>query len=376
MRPARTRDRIPTPMLAAMIGCLALLLGCARPAPPELVFAPVAQAEATATETAAAPVESTATRAPAALVQASATHTSVKPTAARPATPTSQSPGAIGDPILFFTGDLVSGSSVSRAQKVVALIQKLMASHAGSKTLVASTGDNEQENSPTLADYQKYFGATYGVFVSEGIFRPVRGNHDVQDAGHGAAYAQYFGPNVKLNYSYDLGDWHIVGLDQLNGTVNPTALEFLKSDLAAHASTTCQLVYWHVPTYSSGIAHGDATGLKPLNQVEYDAGVDIQINGHDHDYQRFYPLDPNGKRDDAKGITTFIDGIGGEDGRTNSRTSIAQAASALYLDRFPGGDGGHAIGVIMFTLHPRSADWALYDANDGTRLEHGTVDCH
>jgi len=258
---------------------------------------------------------------------------------------------------------------------------------------VASTGDNEQEGTPTLSNYQSSFGTTYGAFVTQGIFMQVRGNHDIQSAGSytdyngtvhstGAAYWDYFGANAhaanisgqKLtDYSYDLGGWHIVALDQLNGSVNSATLNFLTADLAANSATTCQLVYWHVPTYSSGSAHGDAVGLKPLNQAEYNAGVDIQLNGHDHDYQRFYPLNPNGARDDAKGITTFIDGIGGEDGRSGSKVSIADPASARYMDAFPGGE---AIGVIQFTLHLISADYTLYDGNTGAVLDSGTVNCH
>ena len=294
-----------------------------------------------------------------------------------------QAPSSGSDPIIFFNGDLVSGNSMARAQSVVALIKSLMARHPGTPMLVASTGDNEQENTPTLADYQQYFGTTYGAFVSQHIYMQVRGNHDVQDAGHGAAYAQYFGPNSHLNsagqtnYSYDLGSWHITALDQLNGSVNQATLSFLQSDLAAHASAPCKLVYWHVPTYSSGSAHGDALGLKALNQAEYAAGVDIQLNGHDHDYQRFLPINPNGQLDQARGITTFIDGIGGQDGRTGSQTSAAQAASAKYLDSFPGpGTATHAIGVIQFTLHAGSADYSLYDANNGAVLDSGTVTCH
>jgi hypothetical protein len=177
------------------------------------------------------------------------------------------------------------------------------------------------------------------------------------------------------DYSYDLGNWHIIALDQLNGSVNTPTLDFLTSDLAAHSNTTCQLVYWHVPTYSSGSAHGDSTSLKPLNQAEFNAGVDIQLNGHDHDYQRFYPIDPNGVRDNANGITTFVDGIGGQDGRSGSQNSIAQAASAVYLDTFPGG-AGHALGVIQFILHATSSDYTLYDANNGSILDQGTVVCH
>ena len=94
------------------------------------------------------------------------------------------------DPIIFFTGDLVSSSSKSRAQLVVNLIRNLMAQHPGTQMLVASTGDNEQENNPTVANYQDNFGATYGTFVSQGIFMQVRGNHDIQSAG---AYTDYNG---------------------------------------------------------------------------------------------------------------------------------------------------------------------------------------
>ncbi len=302
-------------------------------------------------------------------------------------------PSNDNDPILFFVSDLVSGSSVSRAQAVVNEILKLMGQHPNTQMLVASGGDNEQESIPTLASYQAYFGSTYGVFVTHGIFMQVRGNHDLQSLGiyidfdgtvhsSGAAYWDYFNTNAhaanisgqKLtDYSYNLGTWHIVALDQLNGSVNTATLNFLKSDLAANTSRTCQLVYWHVPTYSSGVTHGDATGLVPLNQAEYAAGVDIQLNGHDHDYQRFYPINPSGVRDDAKGITTFVAGIGAQAGRTGSQTSIAQAASAVYKDAFP---GGMAIGVIQFTLHASSADYVTYDANDGSVVDQGTVTCH
>ena len=312
------------------------------------------------------------------------------PTPTRTTTPP---PGT--DPVLFFVSDLVSGSSTDRAQAVVNLIQDLMSQHPGAQMLVASGGDNEQENNPSVSNYQSYFGSTYGTFVDMGIFMQVRGNHDIQSQGSytdfdgtvhssGAAYWDYFGPDAHMfniegkkltDYSYDLGTWHIIALDQLNGSVNNATLDFLTADLAQHSNMACQLVYWHVPTYSSGAAHGDSTGLKPLNQAEYNAGVDIQLNGHDHDYQRFFPINPNGVRDNANGITTFVAGIGGQDGRSGSQESIAQAASAIYLDAFPGGSG-HAIGVVQFVLHANSADYTLYNANDGSILDQGTVVCH
>jgi hypothetical protein len=43
------------------------------------------------------------------------------------------------------------------------------------------------------------------------------------------------------------------------------------------------------------------------------------------------------------------------------------------MDAFPSGE---AIGVIQFTLHPTSADYAVYDANNGSIVDSGTVTCH
>ncbi len=276
---------------------------------------------------------------------------------------------------------------------MVNLIKNLMGQHPGTQFVVASGGDNEQEASPSLSNYQANFGNSYQTFVNQGLFMQVRGNHDNTSIGSysdydgtphssGAAYWDYFGANAHMNniegkkltdYSYDLGSWHIVALDQVDGTLNQHSVNFLTSDLAAHPSATCQLVYWHAPTYSSGITHGDTLALKPYNQAEYNAGVDIQLNGHDHDYQRFYPINPNGVRDDARGITTFVAGIGGDDDRPGHQQSAAEAASAVYLDTFA---GNHAIGVVQFVLHATSADYTLYNANTGGVLDQGTVNCH
>ncbi|NJD58343.1 MAG: DNRLRE domain-containing protein [Anaerolineae bacterium] len=354
------------------------------------IFSPTPSRTGTPSSPTSTPIRTSTPPGPSPTPTQTATLPGPGPTPTRTSTPP---PG--NDPILFFVSDLVSGGSLSRAQAVVNLINNLMSQHPNTQMLVASGGDNEQESSPTVSNYQNYFGTTFGTFVTQGIYMQVRGNHDIQSAGSytdydgtvhntGAAYWNYFGANARMHniegkkltdYSYDLGTWHIIGLDQLNGSVNQPTLDFLTSDLAAHSSTTCQLVYWHVPTYSSGASHGDSPNLKPLNQAEYNAGVDIQLNGHDHDYQRFYPINPSGTRDDARGITTFVAGIGAEDNRTGSQTSIAQAASAVYMDTFPPGTS-HAIGVIMFTLHANSADYKLYDANNGSVIDQGTVVCH
>lgn len=277
------------------------------------------------------------------------------------------------DPIIFFTGDLVSRNSVDRAKKVVTLIDNLISQNKKSEVIVASTGDNEQEDRPRYADYNNYFGSTYGTFVNRGIFRQVRGNHDNQDD-----YAQYFGENSYLsaegltNYSYDLGTWHIVAIDQISDTITKESLEYLKYNLNHYSNYKCQIVYWHVPTYSLGAEHGDSLGLLELNQIAYDAGVEIIVNGHDHNYQRFFPMNANGGKDLLNGVTNFVVGIGGEDGRKFYKPSVAQQSLAVFKDNF---FGKEAIGTLMFKLHKDYTDFAVYDANSGSVVDSGSIKC-
>lgn len=60
-------------------------------------------------------------------------------------------------------------------------------------------------------------------------------------------------------------------------------------------------LYWHLPRFSSG-PHGSDPTVRDFWRLLYDAGADIVINGHDHDYERFAPQDPSGKADPTRGI--------------------------------------------------------------------------
>jgi hypothetical protein len=42
--------------------------------------------------------------------------------------------------------------------------------------------------------------------------------------------------------------------------------------------------------------------VKPLWDVLYAAGVDVVLSGHEHNYERFAPQDPNGRADPQRGI--------------------------------------------------------------------------
>src|SRR2546427_10506002 len=84
---------------------------------------------------------------------------------------------------------------------------------------------------------------------------------------------------------------------------------WLKADLA-NSTKRCTVAYWHHPLFSSG-NEGPHAEVKPLYQDLYDAGAELVIVGHDHDYERFAPQTPDGVRDSLHGIREIVAGTGG-----------------------------------------------------------------
>ena len=123
-------------------------------------------------------------------------------------------------------------------------------------------------------------------------------------------------------YSYNLGSWHIISLNiecetqpggcSTTGSWFAAELEWLKKDLEANHSA-CTAAYWHQPTFSAtnGITEEGVTA-QAFWQLLYQYGADLVLNGHDHLYARYQPLDPNGNPDPRRGIREFIVGTGGE----------------------------------------------------------------
>ncbi|MGB6780700.1 MAG: metallophosphoesterase [Terracidiphilus sp.] len=123
-------------------------------------------------------------------------------------------------------------------------------------------------------------------------------------------------------YSYNLGDWHLISLNiecstqpggcSTTGSWFASELQWLQNDLEANHSS-CTLAYWHQPTFSAtnGITQEGATA-QAFWQLLYQHHADLVLNGHDHLYARYRPLNPNGIYDPNMGIREFTVGTGGE----------------------------------------------------------------
>jgi len=130
-------------------------------------------------------------------------------------------------------------------------------------------------------------------------------------------------------YSYNLGSWHIIslniecstqqpggcpalGAEPSTGTWLANELAWLEKDLQENQAP-CTAAYWHQPTFSatnSITVEGIAAQL--FWQKLYKYRADLVLNGHDHLYAHYRPLDPSGNYDPRRGITEFIVGSGGE----------------------------------------------------------------
>jgi resolvase-like protein len=86
------------------------------------------------------------------------------------------------------------------------------------------------------------------------------------------------------------------------------------------------IAYFHKPLFSSGGAHGNDPEMKPLWNALYHAGAEVIINGHDHNYERFAPQDPDGKKWTLR--TVFASSWSAAAGKTRTGLSEQQNPTA------------------------------------------------
>jgi hypothetical protein len=229
---------------------------------------------------------------------------------------------------------------------------------------VFTAGDNVYSDG-TAAEFAACYDPTWGRHRARTRSSP--GNHDYNTSGASAYYA-YFGdaagPAGRGYYSYDLGAWHVISLNsEVSMSVGSAQEQWLRADLAA-STAQCTIAYWHRPRFSSG-RHGSSTGPAPLWQALYDAGGDVILVGHDHNYQRFAPQTAAGVRDDERGIRQFVIGTGGRDHYTFS-TPIANT-EAYNTDTH---------GVLKLTLYEGWYAWEFIPVAGGAYRDSGTGSCH
>src|SRR5258706_2886597 len=279
-------------------------------------------------------------------------------------TPSSASPAAsASDPVLVGAGDIASCDALAGAEATAKLIDKIPGTVFAAGDLAYPDGSAE--------DFANCYGPTWGRFKDR--TRPAPGNHEYHSGG-ASVYSSYFGTAAgdpkKAYYSYELGAWHVIALNSECAEVggcdasSPQG-QWLKEDLAQH-SAVCTLAYFHKPLFSSGAKHGNGPDMKPFWQTLYAAGVVVVLNGHDHDYERFAPQDPDGRADPHRGIREFVVGTGGK----NTHRTFADPKANSEVRQ------ADTYGVLKLTLHASSYDWEFVPEAGKSFKDSGTGTCH
>ena len=168
--------------------------------------------------------------------------------------------------------------------------------------LFLHTGDLFYHSSPDFVHFRPY-----RYLLSKTCLFPSRGNHDLDLQHFDVEWRDLFTvPNddparFGVYYSYDWGPAHFTVLDYIPfGSDVSVQLDFVERDLAdARARGMPWLVvYQHIPLYTAGVY---ANLIHPFRERLPELcdryGVDMVFSGHDHNYQRSYPVREGVARD-------------------------------------------------------------------------------
>jgi fibronectin type 3 domain-containing protein len=217
----------------------------------------------------------------------------------------------------------------------------------------------------TSTEFDNWYGPPAADNTFYGRFRditlPTVGNHEYT-AGHAPGYFDYWN-NIPHYYSVNRNGWHIVSLDA-NPAYRQTSVgsgqyTWLQNDLDNNTQP-CTLVFYHEPRFNIG-DEGASPSLDALWSLMASKGVDLVINGHDHTYQRYLPLDGTG-HPNAAGVTEIINGAGGHALGAFPNTDSRLAASAQQF------------GALKLGLNPAGAAYQFVNTS-GAVVDSGSTKC-
>ncbi len=228
---------------------------------------------------------------------------------------------------------------------------------------VIALGDLQYE-SGALEEFQRSWALSWGRF--DDIIFPVPGNHEYRTDG-AAGYLHYF--DTGPYYVREIGDGRLYLLNSNRDQIDcDQEAAWLTEDLAANPNS-CAAIAMHHPRWSSSNHHGSQEQVDALWSAAADAGVDVSLAGHDHDYERFAPIDGAGQTVDqgtagGSGTTHFVVGTGG---RSLYEIGEPRPGSAFATDE--------AFGVLALTLSSKSFGWRFVNV-DGDTLDSGERACN
>jgi 3',5'-cyclic AMP phosphodiesterase CpdA len=266
--------------------------------------------------------------------------------------------------VVIAAGDIARCADLEAAAATATLVEAIV--EAAGTAIVITAGDHTYPDG-TRDEFGRCYTPTWGRF--ESITYPSPGNHDYRTE-NGAPFYDYFSifdrdasARSLGYYSFEFAGWRLVALNSMISMDDDDEQAEWLERVVSTSTSTCLLAYWHHPAFTSGLRR-----ILPWNpgyrtrdawETLHEHDAEIVVNGHEHFYERFLPMDDAGEAADG-GIRQFTTGTGG--GELHVR-SLAHGNRARHLS---------VHGVLLLMLSPDGyeyrfvgIDGVVHDASDG-----------
>lgn len=128
------------------------------------------------------------------------------------------------------------------------------------------------------------------------FYQPTLGNHERErfrgkNIGYRAYLTRFALPPPETYYAFNYGAVLFIALNSDDFTNRKQFLWLKKKLKQAQKEKKWIVIYQHHPPYSSSLRRGDSPWLiQTLARLYEKSGVDLVLTGHNHNYERTYPL--------------------------------------------------------------------------------------
>jgi hypothetical protein len=194
------------------------------------------------------------------------------------------------------------------------------------------------------------FADVYGSLVER--MWPTPGNHEWAEhaSGYDPFWRETLGRPPAHHYERRAGGWQLLSANSETPD-DPRQLRWLRD--RASGGGTCRIAFWHTPRFNAGKHRNEEIDVDGLWDAVAGRAA-IVLSGHDHNLQRFHPVD---------GTTQYIAGAGGRGHHDVREEDPRLAFSEDTTD-----------GALRIVLTRGTADLEFI-ATDGTVLDRSTRTC-
>jgi hypothetical protein len=195
---------------------------------------------------------------------------------------------------ILAVGDFGVGGTTER--EMGAAMKRFTANHPAAALLV-TLGDNDYTESPSA--FHRNWTASFGWLGSAGVrVAGTLGNHDVRVDGGRYEYDELDMPRAYYRRAAGNVTFFILNSNH----VNSVQTEWLKMVLPA-STAKWKVVVFHHPAWTCGGYRSNTAIVQTWVPLFERYGVQLVLNGHDHNYQRFGP---------RRGVRYIVHGGGGQ----------------------------------------------------------------